>query len=167
MQQTTFCALAIWLVLSAAPALATRCEDPRGFQAWVESFRQEAMAQGISQGTIDSALSGINYDPNIISRDHRQGIFQQSFEQFASRMCLDTSFEKGSRHAEAIWVDPRSDRAAIRRSSIRDRCYLGVRDGFWHQLGEVSDISLARKPRLRLPAIRHVSSRAPGRATHR
>jgi membrane-bound lytic murein transglycosylase B len=88
MQQTTFCALAIWLALSAASALATRCEDPRGFQAWLESFKQEAMAQGISQGTIDSALSGINYDPNIISRDHRQGIFQQSFEQFANRMVL-------------------------------------------------------------------------------
>ena len=77
MQRMTFWALAIWLVgaLSGSPALATRCEDPRGFQAWLESFKQEAMAQGISQGALDSALRGIDYDPNIISRDHRQGHF--------------------------------------------------------------------------------------------
>ena len=98
MQRATLWALAIWLVwvLSASPALATRCEDPRGFQAWLESFKQEAMAQGISQGAIDSALRGIDYDPNIISRDHRQGIFQQSFEQFASRMVSTHRLKKGA-----------------------------------------------------------------------
>jgi lytic murein transglycosylase len=96
MQQATFWALAIWLALLTSPAFATRCEDPGGFEAWLEGFKREAVAQGISQGTIDAALGGINYDPSIISRDRRQGVFQQSFAQFASRMISTHRLKKGA-----------------------------------------------------------------------
>ncbi|MGA8653212.1 MAG: lytic murein transglycosylase, partial [Xanthobacteraceae bacterium] len=56
------------------------------FGEWLEGVKQEAAAQGISQRTIQSALSGLTYDPNIIARDHAQGVFRQSFEQFSGRM---------------------------------------------------------------------------------
>src|SRR5262249_35902736 len=48
--------------------------------------KQEAAGKGISQATIQSALAGVSYDPGIIARDHAQGVFRQSFEQFSGRM---------------------------------------------------------------------------------
>ncbi len=56
------------------------------FAAWLEGVKQDAAAQGVSQRTIQSALSGVTYDPAIIARDHAQGVFRQSFEQFSGRM---------------------------------------------------------------------------------
>ena len=68
----------------ASPAVAAPCGGD--FGAWLEGVKQEAASQGISQRTIQSALAGVTYDPGIISRDHAQGVFRQSFEQFSGRM---------------------------------------------------------------------------------
>jgi lytic murein transglycosylase len=77
--------VALWLGVTAAPSQATA---PCGgdFGAWLEGVKQEAGAQGISERTIQAALAGVTYDPNIIARDHAQGVFRQSFEQFSGRM---------------------------------------------------------------------------------
>ena len=75
----------LWLGSMMVPAAATA---PCGgdFGTWLEGLKEEAAAQGVSQNTIQSALSGVTYDPNIIARDHAQGVFRQSFEQFSGRM---------------------------------------------------------------------------------
>ena len=75
----------LWLGSMIMPAAATA---PCGgdFGTWLEGLKEEAAAQGVSQSTIQSALSGVTYDPNIIARDHAQGVFRQSFEQFSGRM---------------------------------------------------------------------------------
>ncbi len=80
-------ALAITLGLSLA-AVPARAEAPCGgdFGTWLSGFEQEAATAGISQRTIQSALGGMTYDPAIIARDHAQGVFRQSFEQFSGRM---------------------------------------------------------------------------------
>jgi lytic murein transglycosylase len=77
--------LVLWLGCIAAPALAAA---PCGgdFTAWLQGVKQEAAGQGISQRTIQSALSGVTYDPSVIARDRAQGVFKQSFEQFSGRM---------------------------------------------------------------------------------
>jgi lytic murein transglycosylase len=56
------------------------------FATWLKGVKQEAAAQGVSQRTIQSALGTVSYDPGIIARDHAQGVFRQSFDQFAGRM---------------------------------------------------------------------------------
>jgi lytic murein transglycosylase len=71
-------------VLAAGPALAVGCETG-SFTTWLEGFKQEAATEGISQRAI-AALDGITYDTNVVSRDRRQGVFRQSFEQFSGRM---------------------------------------------------------------------------------
>lgn len=75
------------LGLVAGPTSA-RAEAPCGgdFAAWLSGFERDAAAAGISQRTIQTSLSGMTYDPTIIARDHAQGVFRQSFEQFAGRM---------------------------------------------------------------------------------
>jgi lytic murein transglycosylase len=71
--------------LFAAPAVAASCDDPSGFPAWLETAKREAAAQGISARGI-AALDGVTYDPAVVSRDRRQGVFRQSFEEFSGRM---------------------------------------------------------------------------------
>jgi lytic murein transglycosylase len=77
------------------PTRAADCQ--RGsFDSWLESFKQQAAAQGISQKTIVAALNGVTDDPSIISRDRSQGVFQQSFEQFSGRMISPDRLRKGA-----------------------------------------------------------------------
>jgi lytic murein transglycosylase len=74
---------------SACPALAqaAQCgQAPGGFDAWLATFKQEAAAQSVSQRTITTALTGVTYDPSVITHDRRQGVFNQSFEEFSGRM---------------------------------------------------------------------------------
>src|SRR5438105_263832 len=90
------------LLALAGTASAVPCGSGN-FGTWLEGFKREALARGISQHTIGSALSAVQYDPRIISRDHAQGVFRQSFEQFAGRMVSADRLQKGAsllrRHA--------------------------------------------------------------------
>ncbi|HMK80713.1 MAG TPA: lytic murein transglycosylase [Xanthobacteraceae bacterium] len=64
------------------PAAAADCgNDASGFDAWLQAFRTEAAAQGISQRTL-SALSGLTYSQQVIALDRHQGVFHHSFEEF-------------------------------------------------------------------------------------
>jgi lytic murein transglycosylase len=83
------------LVAFSVTASAAPCGSG-SFESWLESFKREAAAQGISQRTIASALSGVSYDPGILARDHAQGVFRQSFEQFAGRMVSAERLQKGA-----------------------------------------------------------------------
>ena len=78
--------LALSLGCAGAPAFAASAPCGGDFSAWLDGFKQEAAAQGVSQRAIASALAGVTYDPAIIARDHAQGVFRQSFEQFSGRM---------------------------------------------------------------------------------
>lgn len=83
-------------VFSVSITIAAECQQRDNFGDWLEHFRQEATSQGISQQTIVSAFSGITYDPAIITRDHSQNVFQQSFEQFSGRMVSPDRLRKGA-----------------------------------------------------------------------
>jgi lytic murein transglycosylase len=73
------------LVLPGAPALAASCGSG-SFQAWLDDFKNEAAAKGISQAAIASGLSGVTLDQGVLSRDRSQRVFSQSFEEFSGRM---------------------------------------------------------------------------------
>jgi lytic murein transglycosylase len=89
------------LVILANAAIASSCNDPSGFPAWIEEIKREAAAQGISARGI-AALNGVSYDVAVVSSDRRQGVFRQSFEQFAARMVpprLSRGMQMMKRHA--------------------------------------------------------------------
>jgi lytic murein transglycosylase len=96
-----FCAGA---ALSIGAARAATCNDPSGFPAWIDGIRREAAAQGISPRGL-AALDGVAYDAGVVSRDRRQGVFRQSFEQFAGRMVpprLPRGAQMMTRHAALL-----------------------------------------------------------------
>jgi lytic murein transglycosylase len=80
----TSCFLLLWLSSFADAASGAPCGGD--FSTWLQGVKQEAAAKGISQSAIQAALGGVSYDPAIIARDHGQGVFRQSFDQFAGRM---------------------------------------------------------------------------------
>jgi lytic murein transglycosylase len=78
-------ALSAVLAMPAAPALAAAC-GTGSFQAWLDDFKNEAAAKGISQPAITSGLNGVTLDQTVLSRDRSQRVFSQSFEEFSGRM---------------------------------------------------------------------------------
>jgi lytic murein transglycosylase len=89
-------AMALLIVaVSAAPALAVTCPPGPSFERWLDDFRQEAGAQGISQGTIRSALRGMTFDPGVIARDRRQSFFAQSFLDFSRKLATLNRVQSG------------------------------------------------------------------------
>ena len=73
-------------LVSAGTASAASCRDPGGFPAWLAKVKQEAIAQGIAASAVEEGLSNVTFDPQVVRRDHGQGVFRQTFEQFSQRM---------------------------------------------------------------------------------
>ena len=73
----------------------------RQLRVWLAAFKKEAEAQGISRQAIAAALDGVTFDPAIIRRDSGQGVFQQSFLQFAGRMTAAGRYQNGLKQLKA------------------------------------------------------------------
>jgi lytic murein transglycosylase len=94
-------ALAAGVMLTSHAEAAPRCRNTGSFEAWLAAFKQEAAQQGISRQAISAALDGITFDPAIIRRDSGQGVFQQSFLQFAGRMTGAGRYQNGLKQMKA------------------------------------------------------------------
>jgi lytic murein transglycosylase len=78
----------------ASPAFAA-CQSPAAFGSWLQGFKQEAVAQGVSPDVVASALNGLTYDPATIAKDRGQGVFAQTFLQFSGRMVSGNRIQTG------------------------------------------------------------------------
>ena len=65
---------------------ATPCRSSGSYERWLEDFKKEAAAQGISPRVIAAAAPSMVFDQAIIRRDHGQAVFNQTFLQFSDRM---------------------------------------------------------------------------------
>jgi lytic murein transglycosylase len=77
------CAVLATLVVPASAAVPCGAGN---FDAWLADFKTDAAAKGISQATLTSSLNGVTLDKAVISRDHSQAVFNQTFEEFSGRM---------------------------------------------------------------------------------
>jgi lytic murein transglycosylase len=73
-------------VLAASPAAAACKASGAGFGEWLEGYKRQAVAQGLSPEVVESALGGVAYDASVIKKDRGQGVFSQTFLEFAGRM---------------------------------------------------------------------------------
>jgi lytic murein transglycosylase len=83
-------------LLAAPHAFAACSNNPAQFSPWLQGFKQEAVAQGISARTVNSALDGLTYDPATIAKDRGQGVFAQTFTQFSGRMVSSNRLQVGA-----------------------------------------------------------------------
>jgi lytic murein transglycosylase len=90
-----FTAAAVLSISIATPALGAQCNPPGGFDAYLREFAKEAVAKGLTPRTL-SLLNNVTLDPSVLAADKRQGVFKQSFEQFATPR-INQRFAKASR----------------------------------------------------------------------
>jgi membrane-bound lytic murein transglycosylase B len=78
-----------------APARAADCGDSAaGFNEWLTSFKEVAIRNGISQQVVDSALSGVTFDPSVAAHDRGQN-FGTNSAAFAARHITPPRVKRG------------------------------------------------------------------------
>ena len=87
----------VMAVSRIGPAIAAQCEPAGGFDVWLDAFKREAVAAGISQRTLGSALVGVSPDPKVLSLDRNQKVFAQTFEEFSGRMISLNRLQRGGK----------------------------------------------------------------------
>jgi membrane-bound lytic murein transglycosylase B len=65
------------------------------YDAWVESFRTRAAAQGISQSTLAEAFRGTGFLPGVVTRDRNQTEFRRSLEDYLSIAASEDRVQRG------------------------------------------------------------------------
>jgi lytic murein transglycosylase len=73
------------------------CRNTGSFEGWLDGFRREAIAKGISRETVAAALDGVALDPSVIARDRKQGFFAQSFLSFSGKLISKNRIQNGAR----------------------------------------------------------------------
>ncbi|MBT0957499.1 lytic murein transglycosylase [Alphaproteobacteria bacterium KMM 3653] len=77
-----------------------------GFQNWLKDFRKRALAQGISDSTLNAALKGIHYDASVIARDSNQSEFTKTIWDYLDSAASDSRIENGkaalTQHAKVL-----------------------------------------------------------------
>jgi len=80
-------------VFAASPALAQQCGGD--FGAWKTALHSEAQMAGVGQKGL-AALDTAQADPKVLERDRKQGVFSQTFAQFAGRMVSSYRLKQGA-----------------------------------------------------------------------
>ncbi len=83
------CALLGWCLPAGA--------QTQPFVEWLEEFRAEAVAGGISQATLDVALTGVEPVERVIERDRNQPESRLDFWTYIDRVVSDARIEEGRR----------------------------------------------------------------------
>lgn len=75
--------------------LATEGRDPAEFPAYVEQLKAQALQQGISQQTIDSAFADIHFVDHAISGDKNQLENKITLDDYLRRVLTDSKISQG------------------------------------------------------------------------
>jgi lytic murein transglycosylase len=78
---------------ASAPALAQQCGGD--FGAWKAAVEQEARQAGVGQRGL-AALDAAQIDQRVLQRDRAQGVFTQTFTEFAGRMINSYRLKHGA-----------------------------------------------------------------------
>jgi len=87
---------ALALLFIASPACAQASFDNlKPFGLWLSEFEQEARAQGISQATLDDALSDTVPDDSVIELDRKQPESVLTLQEYLAKIVSPTRIENG------------------------------------------------------------------------
>ena len=70
----------LFLLLLLSPPLV--CGQTQSFDAWLQALRAEARAKGISEATLNAALTDVKPVPRVIELDQSQPEFTQTFSKY-------------------------------------------------------------------------------------
>lgn len=87
--------MAVLGVMAAGQAVAATCQNTGSFERWLEDFKKDAVAQGISPRVIAQASPHMKFEQRIVNKDRAQGVFNQSFLKFSDRMIAGYRMQNG------------------------------------------------------------------------
>ena len=87
--------LLVLVLLMAVAGTASASSQP--FTQWLQGVKEEAARKGISQTTINAALSGIQPIPRVIELDRKQPEGKFTFAQYQDRVITQARIEQGRR----------------------------------------------------------------------
>lgn len=83
------------LLCSLAIPLSNANASEETFPAFLKSLRQEAAANGISQSTINTALSDVKYLPRVIELDRKQPEGTMTFNEYRQKIVSSVRISQG------------------------------------------------------------------------
>ena len=83
----------LFILLVLSPPLV--CAQTQSFDAWLQALRMEAREKGISDATLDAALTNVKPIPRIIELDHSQPEFTQTFSRYMELRITGGRIAKG------------------------------------------------------------------------
>ena len=91
--------------LFLAPVVGARAQDA-AFDIWLDGVRRDAAAAGVSQATIEAALSGLTPIERVLELDRRQPEFTQTVWSYLDRAVTPGRVERGralvAEHADLL-----------------------------------------------------------------
>jgi membrane-bound lytic murein transglycosylase B len=77
------------------PEAGTEMPDAAGFPAFIQDFRQDALAQGISAATLDRTLTTAKFLPHVIELDRRQPELTLTFQDYINLVVTPARIDAG------------------------------------------------------------------------
>ena len=81
-----------------AQAIAPTPDARVSFSVWLQGVAREARQDGISEGTIDRALTNVQPIPRVIELDHRQPEVKLRFEDYLHRVVTSARVAQAHKH---------------------------------------------------------------------
>lgn len=83
------------LIMIATASTGHAAERNQEFSAWISGVRSEASSRGISDHTLNQALTNLEAIPRVVELDRQQPEFTQTFSRYLSRAVTDARVAKG------------------------------------------------------------------------
>jgi len=96
MRKAAFCLLPLFALTLSAQSPVTPT-----FEEWLASLRAEALTRGISQATLEAALTGLVPEPIIVARDRTQPEQIQSLESYLAARLTPKTIARARTSAES------------------------------------------------------------------
>jgi lytic murein transglycosylase len=78
------------------PPANENCRNTVSYETWLAGFKKQALAAGVSRQAL-SSIDGIGLNPQIMSRDKKQGFFAQSFLDFSGKLATPNRVQNSKR----------------------------------------------------------------------
>ncbi|MCE1230219.1 MAG: lytic murein transglycosylase [Firmicutes bacterium] len=86
------------LLAAALLGVCLSAAAPEPFDSWLLSFREEALAAGLSAKTLQRCLGVVTPDPKVLALDQQHhAVFQQPFETFSAQRITPSRLARGRR----------------------------------------------------------------------
>ena len=92
--------------------LSAQAKNGQSFDAWLKSFKTEALQYGISQTTVDAALTGIKPLPRVIELDRKQPEHKITFAKYKQNVVNQQRINEGRR----LFAENRTELKAVEQA---------------------------------------------------